>query len=345
MFGCRRSRGLIAASSYEELSQVDQAWLNRHAARCAQCRTDAAQLPVLAAHIPKPPVEIGVDLWPMLRRRLAEPEPRPRRYAFPLVLAGAACATLAVIAVYTQFGAGPSPTSTIVAIFPVPASPVAAAMVQADSLTATRDYAGAFRVLEEAVAKNSNDPQAGTAQLRLAVIAYDELRWYEKAHAAHKTLMEKYWPTVAASPEMAQITEHWNLLDESRGESNFASLYALDAARRGRTDAFAQLEQVVSQYRGPYLTALAVREMAKLVDERAAEMGGAALAQAMETARSRCGNPLAIAQIKIELGNVYRDVLKDSGKARALYTEVAQGPDPGLARRAQQCLARLEPAN
>ena len=62
----------------------------------------------------------------------------------------------------------------------------------------------------------------------------------------------------------------------------------------------------------------------------------AGFVQALEMARAECTNPVAIAQLNLELGHVYRDEIRDFAGAETCYLRAAE--EPLLAKRAQDAL-------
>jgi hypothetical protein len=130
-----------------------------------------------------------------------------------------------------------------------------------------------------------------------------------------------------------------DVLTESRNK-DFAPLYALDAARRqSGPDRFAQLEHVVSLYPATFVATLAASDMCRNISGDAGLSGTEqASAQpqnrlaALEQAKSRCGDPVAVAQLNLEIGNVYWNQLQNPALAVQHYDLAAKSGNATLAR-------------
>jgi len=337
MTGCRKVRGLIAASCYEALNESQQQTLDRHLARCAACRAAAQDLRALVACIPPESVAFEGDLLPALRAELAARPLRAwtaGRKALRFLAPVAAMALLVAAVGYTAYGPGgllarPAPVVVV-------ASPVEKALVEAHHL-AKRDFPGAVSVLHEALAAHGDDLRAGQAQLFLADLEFDHGQRYAEAYAAYETLRNRYWDTWSQSP---RCVDRFNLLDEARTR-DFEPLYALDAAINGSGDVLAQLETIVASNPATLLADRAVTAMCQAAGG-VRVLDGATKAAALEQVRDSCTNPTVIAQLNLMLGNTYWKDLNDADRARPLYTEVAENDDAVLARAAQQCLSELD---
>ena len=151
---------------------------------------------------------------------------------------------------------------------------------------------------------------------------------------------------VLARWKQAEALMQRGQLAEAR-KNNYAGLEALDAAMRSASDPFQKLEQVIAIHPGTYVASVAAEEMARLVVEERRDLGEPIVAAslrlfAMETARQRCTNPVAVSQLDIEAGHICRDELGDFDKARTLYQEVAASGPTVLALAAQEALSALE---
>lgn len=344
MLGCRRVRGLIAESLYEELSATDRGVLEGHLEKCSGCRAEAEALGHLVAAIPSTRAELDRDLVPVLRGRLREAS---TAHVFlgsrQVVVAAAACLVVAMVIGYAVMGGAPAELDSPVALAPAEegpslSPPLAAELAEAQRLAVNRDFSGAFMVLQAALDGHPDSELAGELQLLQADIAFAELQWYPQAFEAYNGLWLNHGDLFRKDP---QNVYRWNLLDETRGANHdYALLHAVDAARHG--DDFGGLEEVIGQKPATYVASLAAREMARLVvgaARRAAEED--TRLYAMQSALDRCTNPIAIAQLKVEIGHIFRDELGDFGRARNLYEQVAGSGLTVLAQLAQESLLSL----
>lgn len=330
MMGCRKIRGLMAASLYEALDANEQSILDEHLARCGACQSQAEQLRGLRDRVPADPVPFGGDLLPVLRQRLAEEAPVSRawrRWAVPM----AACALVLVTAVFFR------PSSTLTPTEPIVASALESSITNADALLSKRDYTGALRVLQDALKSCPEDKKAGEAQLRLADIEFSELQRYAEAYTGYETLRVKYPEVWKAAP--ALVKDRFDLLSEARAKG-FEPLYALNAARNTTGDSFRELEKVVAHYPGTMVAGLAVTAMRETVGSERGE-SGVMQAAALETVRECCTDPIAVAQVNLALGDMYWRELHDRQRAREVYGKAAQSEHAGLAGMALLALAEL----
>ncbi|MCC6142412.1 MAG: zf-HC2 domain-containing protein [Candidatus Hydrogenedentes bacterium] len=343
--GCRKYQGWIAAGIYEPLTADEQRDLEAHLSACRRCSEDAATLRAFSAALPVDPVVFTGDLLPALRARIAD-EPRGAWWArWHWGRPAAALMTVAVIAgaiawqrpVYAPAPAAPVQVAAVTApTEAIPASPVAAALEEADALVARRNYAGALGVLKEAVAAYPEAPEAGQAQLRVASLEFNQLRRYPYAYAEYEKLIQAYPEVYQNSPESI---ENFEVLAEVQ-KDKFDPLFALDAARSAGGDTFAQLERVLAHYPGGYVAARAVEEMAQLAAE---ELGPqSSYVAALDTVRSRCSDPVAVAQLQLALGDTYYREMQNPARAQELYQTVAQSESPILAQLAQDALVRIQ---
>ena len=356
MTECRKMRALITASLYDDLEAREQRALDEHLGVCAACRQEAGELGLVVAAIPSAAPKLGVDLLPAVRRRLEEMTNRlgwwQRRAPYVLAparlaWAGLACVLAAGLLFYGYGMPGQTPSAEpghtpMVASTPVvPAqpSPVQNALVRAAGLSEDRDYVGAYTILAQAVEAHPDDPSAGHAQMECGDIAFSQLRWYPEAFEAYEMLAALYPRTYTRSPGSVNRRE---LLTEAR-ETDYASLHKLDYARRC-AEPFQELEKVVARYPATYVASLAAEGMVKTLEEKTLD-DDATLCQApaMQRARDLCTHPIAIAQLTIELGNVYSRECDDDGKARDEYLKVLDGDNMVLARLAEDSLAGLGP--
>lgn len=345
MWECRSVRGLIAASIYERLSESDRQKLDKHVARCGSCRAELASLGGFSSRIPVPEARLELDLLPRLRAlRVAESSGMMvrswhRRHGVRLSFAGLACLAAVVVLAYSTRQDTHIPTQV-----PVPtvaaASPLDGVIAEVRALVEQRSYARAFQVLESGLSSFPTASGAGSAQMWLADLAFTHLNWYPEAYEAYQKLAREYPDQFTSSTESISRRD---LLEEARAH-DFASLYALDAARRGSGDRFGRLEQAIARYPGPAFAAVAASEMARLVSEESEALptGADPCLYAMERARDRCTDPVAIAQLNLEVGNIYLKDLNNPAKARDLYDEVAHSDTPVVADVAKGLLAKLD---
>ncbi|MBN2311258.1 MAG: tetratricopeptide repeat protein [Candidatus Hydrogenedentes bacterium] len=341
----RRLEGAIAASLYDDLDEAERAELDKALSSDPGLRASADRLARLVDSVPHDRPELDHSLLPPIRARLADRPPRlsfqprslPARH-----MAVAACAVAAVLLGYglitmLEPGAGPSRGAPQVASHVQP---------MLDSATAARqagDYTRAFETLTAALESYPDDVRAGEAQYQLADLAFERGR-YPEAFDAYTALKVNYGAELAEEPARERlVSDRRDLLDEA-SKVNYASLQELDAALRNRGGEFAALEQVIARYPAlPYVAELASRHMALLIAESEAEPGDPnAYARAMEAARDRCTDPVAIAQLNLEIGHIYRDRIHDAGLAGVYYRKAAEVPV--LARRAGDALGMLERA-
>lgn len=360
---CGSVRPLLAASLYEPLGEEEQQTLEKHLEGCARCRALLTGLRGAVRAIPGEPARFDGDLAPALRARIAEiPGRTPvwRLWPYPAGIAALAAVMLLVVA-------GPflsSPTTEKLATAPIDGSavervaadvpddatrdgellaqefgdsPVSEAVCEADRLIERQAYVEAMRLLQESLASYPGDPAAGVAQARLADIEFRHLRRYPRAFDAYVKLRNQFPQVFTASPESI---DRFDLLVEGWQE-NFEPLYALDVARENGTDGFADLESLIAQNPGKLVALLALEEMRHIVDDPEKE-GDLPTVAALETVRSRCVNPVAIAQVDLRLGDAYSHDMRDLARARELYLGVAQGAHPVLAPIARDALARLD---
>lgn len=334
MFQCRKMRGLMAAAVYESLAAPEKAALETHLARCPACLAESEALRKTAGAIPVASVSFTGDLLPVLRARLRDEAPPPRRVlAWRPLLGASALILVAVLGGITAYRAGEMPA---VALVQVMATPMESALLEARAL-ARRDFTGAREVLMQAIERYPEDPRAGEAQNVLADLEFHHGQRYAQAYRAYDVLRRHYAETFAANPNNAA---RFNLLDETR-PSDFAPLYALDAARNSSGDPLPELEKVVSRHPHSYLAAVAIDAMCEALGDSPAS-DGASRAALLEQIRGRCTDPIAVGQITLALGHLYWNELNDSPRAKECFIEAAESGDAVLAQAAREAMARLE---
>jgi len=336
-FKCRRFRGLIAASVYNDLSQKELQTLQEHLDSCTSCRSQAHALNRLAAFIPITAPVLDQNLWPAIRRtvrRASERNYRPLRLAWRAGLALGLCVAAAGAVTYGLHRTYNTDGATVVTGAGAPPENDLAAVSE---MIKEHDYVAAYRQLEKALQANPGSPLAAEAQVQLADIAYSKLNWYPEAYEAYDRLVRDH----SKFCSLTECISRHELLDEAR-TLDYAPLYALDAARRAGDNSFSRLESVLARYPGTLVASLAAEDMARQSLDQGADPAGKTHVAAMESAKGRCTNPVAIARLKLEIGHIYMRELNDAAKARSFYTEVANFEDKTLATLAEGSLAALE---
>lgn len=332
MLKCWRLRGTLAASVYGDVTESERARLDAHLVTCAHCRDQQAAFAALTDAIPVTAAALDRDLVPAIRSAAA-PARRPRELRLAWTGLAAAAALIAIVAVpyiRTQYHPvlAPAPAAN------VGLTPIEQAIGAADQMADQRDFASAYKILKKAVETHPDDSAAAEAQCRRASMAFAELHWYAEALDDYESLAKQYPARFRDDPEAIARRD---LLAEARTH-DFASLYALDTARRHSTDTFAQLEQVVGRYPGTFVASMAAQDMARLVTNTSPSPDRA---KAFMAARDRCTDPTARAQLSMELGHVYLKDLKEPLKASEQYRDAAASPNTVVAKLAAECLSRV----
>lgn len=333
-------RGLIAASAYGELQESERRALERHLASCAACRAQADAFAQLAARIPQTRPELGIDLVRTLRARLAGEEARRTAPGWRWAVASVAAAALVAGAYFLINGVPPVAPGTPgpVASEP-PVAPVQRALDQAQSLLAAGNRTGAYDALSVAVAEHATDPRVGEVQLRLAELAFDS-HWYDRADTAYEQLVVRYPDAVDSNPQRDAIRRRRDMLYEGR-KDRYALLHELDRARRDPAGAFEIYENVVAQNPNTSAADQAVRELVALVGTDM-PAGPQAVVTAMQSAREKLKNPVAVAKINLEIGMLAWRELDDLDLAQDALQQAAESSDVVLAQRARQSLEAVK---
>jgi len=335
MFGCRKARGIIAASIYDDVSAEERAYLARHVTACAACRAEAESLPRFAGAIPVPPAQFTGDLLPVVRQRLMETPARSAWTGWRVALPVAACIMLAAAFGYISRDdrrvSGPD-VAAVAAASPIDAA-IAAALEQSD-----QQFGKAVLALREAIQAYPDDPRAGEAQLLLANLEFSHGQRYAEALAAYDALRRHYPQTWNTSP--GAVKDRYDLLAEARLQ-NFEPLYQFDAARNSG-DAFAQLEKLVAKHPCKLVASLAIETMRERLCGPEDSMAMETRIDAMEFVRDRCTDPVAIAQINVTLGDMYWRDLRDFERAREAYTQAAGSGHITLASVARAALWEMD---
>jgi len=349
MLSCRRVRGLVAASLYEDLTEQERQQLDTHLNTCSRCRAERESMASFLQKLPATAPTLDFDLTPMIRKQLnKQPSHTPaipfRVFRPAWGLLAAVMLFMGIITYHSVFNAAGRETTQPVAN--KSDSTADEPLRLASGLVDNREYAKAFSVLKTFVSEHPGTASAAQAQIQLADVAFTRLNWYKEAYEAYETLASHYPSAYADNPEC--IARH-NCLAEARSH-DFAPLYALDAAHRSGLDQFAQLENVIGHYPGTFIAAVAAEDLAKIAaKDLVSKPGGATEGNlhlaAMVSAKDRCVNPVATACLKLEVGHIYVKELNNPVKAREFYREVADGGEQTIAKLAQECLARLDNAN
>ncbi len=340
MLACWKVRGLLAASTYEELNPEDQGLLDAHLSGCERCAEKATAFRALKSAVPVDPVSLETDLLPSIQRALNEPP--ASEFVFRPMPMAAGFAALAFVGV-SAFMLYPSTTTEPSTNADAPVSPAASllegAFADAENLEDQRDYTAAYLLLVDAVSSHPGDIRAGEAQQRRADLVFAELKIYSEALIAYQALRSDYGDVWLANVEHNFM--RLNMLEESsRADTGFASLYQLDAARA--SGEFEAYEELVGQNQLTYVADLAVVEMTQLKLEAADDVAGGDYVTAMEAALNSCSNPAAIAMLKYKLADVIRNGDGDLERVQALYEAVAEDDTyPALASLAQQSLRAM----
>lgn len=335
MLNCWRLRGTLAAAVYGETTPDEQERLDTHLDACPRCQARYVALRQLHDAIPVSSAALDRDLAPVIMQSVAETRRRRhiRHSGFAwagMATAAAAIMVVAIPYVRDQRESAPAPAHPAV----VALTPVEQAMGQANEMADRHDFATAYRTLAQAVNAHPGDPAAAEAKSRSADMAFSELHWYSEARDDYEQLAKQFPARFRDDPNAIARRD---LLAEA-GAQDYASLYALDAAHRHATDTFAQLEQVITRYPGTFVASLAARDMADLSTETGAVPDRA---NAFAAARNRCKDPVARAQLSMELGHVYLKDLKEPDKATEQYRQAAASPNTTLAKLAEECLSRV----
>ncbi|MCL4216331.1 MAG: hypothetical protein KJ052_04910 [Candidatus Hydrogenedentes bacterium] len=321
--------GALAASVYEELAPDERLRLDKALAASPELALEHEALKRLAAAIPLTEEQPPFDLLPQIRRRLNEPERRVRAAAPPWRWAAAMAAVALVVFVpgFIAWQSGflaPAPASQ-----PLVASMLGAAIEHAHALSNEGNHTEAYKLLEQQIAAYPDDPMAGAAQNAMADLAFDKLRWYPEAYTAYVNLAKEHTEDFQTRRENVR---RMNLLAEAR-DTGYETLDALATA----SNDLERLESLMASNPASLLASEAATQMARLVAQETGE--ALSTTAALERARAACGNPVAVAQLDLELGHAYRLEEKNPGMARTYFERVAAGGNSQLAQAARNELA------
>lgn len=324
MTNCRNMEELIAASLYEALEPDDNLALQRHLADCAACRAEYASLQVFVGQLAPVPVVFQGDLLPAIREELRRTEGYSRLSGWMRGLVGVGVVLLVVGgSVFVVVGSGGENPGQIAKV-----QPVDGPLAEARRLAAADDASGALKVLKVAL---EAAPNAGELQLEVAELEYANFHRYEAAYDAYKAVREGDPEAWTQSPGI--VKERFDLLTEARAAS-FEPLYQIDAAMKQGESGMPALEEVMARYPGRGVAQAAMETMVAMADGEGLDR--------VEDARSRCTNPVAVAQLDVRLGEGYCTGNLDPAKGKALLHAVADSPYTIPAQMAKDVLARLE---
>ena len=326
MTKCRNMEEIIAASLYETLALADQSTLDAHLTECDACRAEYTSLQALVGAMPTASVDFQGDLLPAIREELRRSAGRGWFGGWKSYLAGA-CVVIAM-AMWGIVGFGQNGSPETVAEAP---SVLEATLAEARSLVAANNPTGALTVLQTALAVPMDTTSTGALRLEVANLEYDAFRRYSAAYDAYRVVREEYAEAWSQSP--GPIKERFDLLLKAR-EANFEPLYQIDTAAKQGESGMPALEQVMARYPGRGVAQAAMETMVAMADVEG--LAG------LEDVRSRCTNPVVVAQLDVRLGEGYCTGALDPAKGRALLHAVAESPYEVPAQMAKDVLAKLE---
>lgn len=341
MFGKRkRAEALLAQSLYEPLSDAERAELDALLDAAPELRAEARRMSDFIERVPVSSVNFDGDLRPAVMAALHN----RRGFRIPLLphWAVSLAAFLVVasgvtywIAVHPPAAVAPGLTAE-----PLSLSPLEAAIAEAESLIASRQFAQAHTVLAKAVENHPQNPLAAQACQRMADLAFEELQWYPEAFDGYDALRHRYPQQFRGVP--SNFTR-LNLLDEQRALDNqYAGLRTLDTARRGED--FSALEDIAARHPATYLASAAAGEMARIAAGREGFDAARNPVRAMRAAHLAAQNVVARSQLKLELAHLLAASPRGQERAKELYEEIANGPVTTLAEAARESLKNFNPS-
>ena len=106
---------------------------------------------------------------------------------------------------------------------------------------------------------------------------------------------------------------------------------------------FTDLEHVVARYPATYVASHAADRMALMVAAESGFNQPEGYLTALEQARDECTHPIAVAQLKWEMGLVCWKQLHEPGLARDLFEQVKTSDNTALAELASNALLDMRP--
>lgn len=340
----RKREALLGGALAGASTPGERERLARMHERAPQAREELDRLQAFLSELPADAPTLPADLLPGVRARLNETGPATAR---DWRLAGAAglcmAAALVVLAPMVLPDRREPGADSVAETTTAPPPATAQRLSMANALLYEGRHAEAYDVLTEALARFPGQPFAPAAQQQLADLDFAEFQRYERAYEAYTRLRSEYPEQFASDPENAQRLD---LLDEAR-RVRFASLNEFDAARTRRTGRLEALERVLARYASTHeLAPRVAEEMADVLiaDGAVDAQDGPLRVRALELARDRCTDPLALARLDLEIGKAYLRDAGDPRAARALGERVLAAGDPGLTELARGFLSSFEGA-
>lgn len=327
MTNCRNMEELMATSLYEALAPQELDALQSHLSGCVACREEFTSLQAFVGQLTPVPVTFEGDLLPTIREELRRTERRSWFSGWQPAFIGVCvfivvCSFFAYVIVDSQ-GRGTEKVAM--------AQPADGPLADARRLTDSGDPAGALKLLKAALEAVPGGIDAGRLQLEVAELEYGHFHRYEAAYNAYRAVRDTQ--PEAWTQSSGIVKERFDLLFEAR-DANFEPLYQIDAALKQGESGVPALEQVMARYPGRFVAQAAMETMLAMADGEGLDR--------LEQARSRCTNPVALAQLDVRLGEGYCKGNLDPAKGKALLHAVADSPYSVPAQMAKDVLARLE---
>ena len=335
-----RAEELLGQSFYEELSPIEREELNRLLEEQPALRAESDRLEKFVGGIASGPIAFTGDLRPAVMAELSRRPPRRAVFLPHWVLAAAALVLVASGVAYWVVAHSPKAVAPAITASngsaQVARSPF---MEEAEALVTARQFAQAYADYSKVIESAPRSADAGLACQKMAELALIELQWYPEAFAGYDKLRRDYAGQFRADPN--NFTR-LNMLDEARGATgDYASLRALDAARRdGRVEDY---EKILSKFPATYVASAAAGELATAV----ARAEGLApndytTVRALRMAQMRLKDPVAKAQIRIEVAHALRADPARVEEARRIYQELAAGQNTALSELAKKSLSAMD---
>ncbi len=346
MMGCRRIKGMIAASVYDDLSENESRELDSHLAKCPKCSAELEELSSLSGELSTALSEdapLDRDMLPAIRARLNESKPPRALFPRRLVLVGGMCLVLLTLFVgeMGERGANVREITETRASSTEDASALQLALNEADILVdESGDFIRAYMNLREALNANPHAEKAGEVQMRKADLAFSHIRLYAQAYDDYALLARDY-PELYRQSRKAK--DRLNMLAEAK-EVAYVSLELLDAAKRSADGDYASLEKVIVKYPGTFVASVAAGEMAQRValELELSGNGSATFVDTLRTAQAKCSDPVAVAQLNIEIGLAFWNKSRDFTNASAALNEASKSGNERVARLAKATLAEIK---
>jgi hypothetical protein len=283
-------------------------------------------------------IEYRGDLRPAVMAAIAQ---RPRWRFLILPHWALVAASFVFVASGVAYWMIAHPTKAIAPAVPVAKMAAAPSpeMAEADSLIESRQFAQAYALLAKYVGATPRADDAAVACQKMSEIAFGELQWYPQAFDGYDRLRRDYADQFRAD-EINFV--RLNLLDEARGAAgDYASLKSLDAARRDGS--FEAYEKILAKYPATYVGSQTANELAMAVAKADGfDPASANGVRALKAAQFRAKDPVAKAQLRLEVAHALRRTPGQADEARRLYSEMAKGPFTAIAEMAKKSLAAMD---